>query len=132
MRLLSGLPLRVFGDGLQLRDFNYVEDAVDALMLCAQDPAADGQVFNLGAPGDRINLRDLAAMMVAVHGGGDWEIVPFPPERKAIDIGSYYSNSQRISKTLGWAPSVPLREGVERTLRYFDETRAHYWTPSAS
>ena len=132
MRLLSGQPLRVFGDGLQLRDFNYVDDAVDALMLCAQDPAADGQVFNLGAPDDRINLRDLAAMMVEVHGGGDWEIVPFPPERKAIDIGSYYSNSQRIARTLGWGSSVPLREGIERTLRYFDEHRSHYWTPSAA
>ena len=127
MRLLSGLPLRVFGDGMQLRDFNYVDDAVDALILCAQDRAADGQIFNLGAP-DRTNLRDLAALMVEAHGGGSWEIVPFPPERKAIDIGDYYSDSRRIAKTLGWQPRVPLREGITRTLRYYGEHRDHYWT----
>ncbi len=127
MRLLDGQPLRVFGDGLQIRDFNYVDDVVEALLLCATDERADGQTFNLGAP-DWVSLRDLAAMMVEVYGRGDYEIVPFPPERKAIDIGSYYSDHQRIVNTLGWHPSVPLREGIARTLAYFDEHRRHYWT----
>lgn len=130
MRLLDGEPLRVFGDGLQIRDFNYVDDVVDALLLCATDERADGRVFNLGAP-DWVNLRDLAAMMVDVYGQGSYEIVPFPPERKAIDIGSYYSDSQLIIKTLGWHPSVPLREGIARTLEYFDANRRHYWDAPA-
>lgn len=131
MRLLEGLPLRVFGDGLQIRDFNFVDDVVDALLLCATDERADGQIFNLGAP-DWINLRDLAALMVEVHGSGRYEIVPFPPERKAIDIGSYYSDHQRIAQTLGWQPGVALRAGIERTLEYFDRDRQHYWTAAAS
>ncbi len=125
-RLLDDEPLRVFGDGLQIRDFNYVDDVVDALLLCATDERADGQTFNLGAP-DWINLRDLAALMVEVYGRGEYEIVPFPPERKAIDIGSYYSDHQRIGKILGWQPRVPLREGIARTLEYFDAHRRHYW-----
>ena len=70
-------------------------------------------------------------MMVEAHGGGSWEIVPFPPERKVIDIGDYYSDSRRIAKTLGWQPRVPLREGIARTLRYFDAHREHYW-PAAT
>ena len=130
-RLLEGKPLRVFGDGLQIRDFNYVDDVVDALLLCATDARADGQIFNLGAP-DWINLRDLAALMVEVHGDGGYEIVPFPPERKAIDIGSYYGDSQRIARTLGWHPRVTLRQGIARTLEYFDRHRQHYWTPAAA
>lgn len=128
-RLLDGEPLRVFGDGLQLRDFNYVDDVVDALLLCALDERADGQAFNLGAP-DWVSLRDLAALMVEVHGGGEYEIVPFPPERKAIDIGSYYSDHRLIGERLGWEPRVPLREGIARTLEYFAQHRAHYWTPA--
>ena len=127
MRLVSGLPLRVFGDGLQSRDFNYVDDVVDALLLCARDGRADGQVFNLGAP-DWLGLRDLAAMMVEIHGSGQYEIVPFPPERKAIDIGSYYSDYQLIAGHLGWQPRVSMREGIARSLAFYTEHRKHYWT----
>ncbi len=130
MRLIEGLPLRVFGDGAQIRDFNYVDDVVEAMLLCAVDPHADGQVFNLGAP-DPINLRDMAALMVATHGSGRSEIVPFPPERKAIDIGSYYSDYQLITETLGWQPHVALKEGVARTLEFYAEHRKHYWNAPA-
>ena len=127
MRLVSGLPLKVFGDGLQIRDFNFVDDVVDAMMLCALDPRANGQVFNLGAP-DWLSLRDLAAAMVELHGGqGRYEIVPFPPERKAIDIGSYYSDYRLASERLGWQPRVSMREGIARTLAFYAEHRKHYW-----
>ncbi len=128
-RLVDGLPLLVFGDGAQIRDFNYVDDVVDAMLLCAQDARADGQVFNLGAPG-WLSLRDLAATMAGMHGGGSYEIVPFPPERKAIDIGSYYSDHRLIGERLGWEPQVPLREGIARTLAFYVANHKHYWTPS--
>ncbi len=127
MRLIAGLPLRVFGDGRQLRDFNYVDDVVAAMLLCATDERADGQVFNLGAP-DPMNLRDLAALMVEIHGSGRSEIVPFPPERKAIDIGSYYSDYRRITDRLGWQPRVGLREGIARTLEFYHANHKHYWS----
>ena len=126
MRLIAGLPLRVFGDGRQLRDFNYVDDVVDAMLLCAVDERADGQVFNLGAP-DPMSLRDLAALMVEIHGAGTAEIVPFPPDRKAIDIGSYYSDYGRIAAALGWQPRVGLKEGIARTLAFYSANHKHYW-----
>ena len=130
MRLIEGLPLRVFGDGTQVRDFNYVDDVVEAMLLCAASPEADGQVFNLGAP-DYLNLRELAALMVDTHRGGSYEIVPFPPERKAIDIGSYYSDHRLITQRLGWQPRVSLKEGIARTLEFYTANRKHYWSAEA-
>src|SRR5207247_6243614 len=81
--LLEGKPIQVFGDGSQLRDFNYVDDCVDALLLAAQSDAADGKVYNLGSP-EVISLKDLAQLMVRLGYGGAFELVPFPPDRKAI------------------------------------------------
>ena len=130
-RLLDGEPILVFGDGKQMRDFNYVDDVTDALLLAASDPRADGQIFNLGAP-ERLTLDELAALMVEIHGAGARELVPFPAERKAIDIGSYYSDHALIGKRLGWHPRVPLREGLERTLAFYAENRQHYWRADAA
>jgi UDP-glucose 4-epimerase len=125
-RLIEGLPIQVFGDGEQLRDFNYVDDTVDALIAAAQNPAADGDVFNLGGE-ERISLKALAELMIDVNGEGRYEMVPFPPERKAIDIGDYYGNYNKAEQQLNWAPRIRLREGIKATLSYFREHRQHYW-----
>lgn len=123
--LLEGKPVQVFGDGLQLRDFNYVDDVVRAMLICAADDRSAGQVFNLGSR-EYINLKDLAALMVELHGTGRYDVVPFPPERKAIDIGDYYSDFTRIREALGWAPSVSLKEGLRASLDYYGKNLAHY------
>lgn len=124
--LIEGKPIGVFGDGLQLRDFNYVDDVVDALLITAKAPEADGQVFNLGGV-EHISLKDLARLMVELHRGGEFRIVPFPSERKTIDIGDYYGDYSKIRSTLGWEPQIPLREGLERTLTYYHRHHRHYW-----
>jgi UDP-glucose 4-epimerase len=124
--LIDGRPIQVFGDGLQLRDFNYVDDVVEAMLLAATHPEAVGQLFNLGSE-ERISLKNLAALLVEIHGHGEFEIVPFPPERKAIDIGDYYGDYSLIHTRLGWTPKVPLRDGLARTLAYYRAEREHYW-----
>lgn len=125
-RLLDGEPILVFGDGAQVRDFNFVDDVVDALLLAATDERAVGEVFNLGAP-DWLSLRELAEMLVALHPGGELRLVPFPGERKRIDIGSYRADYSRVTERLGWRPRVPLREGLARTLAFYAEHAARYW-----
>lgn len=117
-QILEGKPIEVFGDGTQLRDFNYVDDVVIALLLAGACEDAYGHVFNLGSE-ESISLRELAPLLVEVNGGGEFQVVPFPPERKAIDIGDYYADYRRIRERLGWIPTVPLREGLDRTLDYF-------------
>ena len=124
--LIQGKPILVFGDGMQLRDFNYLDDAVEALLLSAVHSEANGKVFNLGST-EYISLKDLAALLIEVYQGGTYEIVPFPSDRKAIDIGDYYSDYNKIYQTLGWSPKVSLREGLKRTLEYYLQHGNHYW-----
>lgn len=124
--VIEGKPIQVFGDGKQLRDFNYVEDAVDALLLAALNPRADGQVFNLGSR-EVVSLERLAQMLAELCPGARYEIMPFPPERKAIDIGDYYSDYHKIETELGWQPKVALREGIEASLNFYRKYQQHYW-----
>jgi UDP-glucose 4-epimerase len=128
-RLIEGLPIQVFGDGLQLRDFNYVDDCVDALVMAGADDVVNGKVYNLGSE-EVVNLKDLAELMVSIAGRGLYEVVPFPPDRKAIDIGDYYSDFSLVRAELGWSPNIGLREGLERTFAYYLRHREHYWEPA--
>jgi UDP-glucose 4-epimerase len=122
--VVEGKPFEVWG-GEQQRDFTYVDDAVEALLLAAASDAANGQVFNLG--GDCVvSLSELARLLVEVNGGGTFRVLPFPAERKPIDIGDYYADYRRIATTLGWQPRTPLREGLARTLRFYREHLAQY------
>jgi len=124
--LEQGQAIKVFGDGLQLRDFNYIDDVVDAFLVTALRPEAIGKVMNLGST-EVINLKDLAQKMVALTGHGSYEIVPFPPERKVIDIGDYYSDFKFIHQLLGWTPKVGLQDGLDRTIRYYHQHGKDYW-----
>lgn len=124
-QVIEGQTLQIFGSGQQLRDFNFVDDVVLALLLAAQDDRADGQIYNLGAP-ETVNLVELAELLLSITGRGGYEIVPFPPDRKRIDIGDYHGNYSKIEKELGWAPQTSLREGLSTTLRYYQEHLPHY------
>lgn len=124
-QLLEGRTLSIYGDGLQVRDFNFVEDVVEALLMVAAHEVADGQIYNLGSD-DPINLLNLARLMVEVNGGGTFELLPFPADRKRIDIGDYYGDYRRIRSKLGWRPMVGLRDGLTRTMDYFRANLEHY------
>ena len=123
-QLLEGKPISVWG-GKQLRDFTDVEDAVDAFLMVAADPATNGQVYNLGGS-EVIDLAALAQLMVKVNGSGSYETKDFPSERRAIDVGDYYADFSKIRAQLGWQPKRSLRETIEITLHYFRETLPHY------
>lgn len=116
--LLTGVPVQVFGDGHQLRDFNYVDDVVEALLRAASVEACHGHVLNLGSP-EVLSLADLAARLVSFEPGGRWELVPFPEERKRIDIGDYYSDHALAYRLLAWTPQVGLDAGLDRTVAYY-------------
>ena len=120
--ILRDEPLMVFGNGRQVRDFNYVDDVIDAMLLCAVTPDSSGQIYNLGAD-DPMSLKDTAELMIEVNGNGKYEIVPFPEDRKIIDIGDYYADYRKIRSQLGWKPATPLAEGLGKTLDYY---REHY------
>ena len=124
--LIEGKPVLIFGDGAQLRDFNYVDDVVEAMLLAAVSDEANGEIYNLGSR-EVVNLKELAAMMVEMHPSGHYEVVPFPPERKAIDIGDYYSDFTKIKEALGWEPTISLKDGLRKSLDYYLLHHSHYW-----
>src|SRR5436853_3483425 len=125
-RLVEDKEFQIFGDGKQRRDFNFVADVVEALLGAAASDTANGQVFNLGHH-EHISLQDLAAILVKINGGGKYELVPFPGDRKAIDIGDYFADFRKIEKLLGWSPHVTLKDGLKTTLEYYRKHQAHYW-----
>jgi UDP-glucose 4-epimerase len=124
-RMMLGQPLEVFGDGLQLRDPMYVTDAVEAFLLAglAHKPAT--RSYNAGGS-EALSLKQIAAIVAATSGLPEPTLVPFPPDRKPIDIGSYRTDNRRIQRDLGWKPIVAFKEGIWRTSEYFKTELDHY------
>jgi UDP-glucose 4-epimerase len=103
-----------------------VRDAAQALLLAASHPAADGKIYNLGGD-EPISLLDLARLMIEINESGSYRVVPFPSDRRAIDIGDYCGNYGKIRTELGWKPSIPLRQGLRETILFYRNNREHYW-----
>ncbi|OFW06967.1 MAG: NAD-dependent epimerase [Acidobacteria bacterium RIFCSPLOWO2_02_FULL_68_18] len=122
---LENREIQIYGDGSQLRDFVYVDDAADAFLRAGASDAANGQVFNVGGL-EPISHRDLVELLMSLAGSGRYRFVEWPPEKKAIDIGSFYADSSRARRTLGWQPVVPLTEGFTRTIEYYRTHMEHY------
>lgn len=116
-RLLEGEPLEVWGGG-QWRDFTYVDDAVEAFLLAAASPKAEGRVFNLGGP-PPVTLEQLAALLCEVNRGGAYVVRAFPGDRQKIDIGDYYADDRLIRRVLGWKPRTDLRTALAQTLAFY-------------
>jgi UDP-glucose 4-epimerase len=125
-RALDDETIQVFGDGSLLRDFLYVQDAVDAMIRCAATEEAYGQVFNVGNS-RASSFRELAETVVRVAGTGRWEFAPFSPERAAQEPGDFCSDVRKIKRVVGWEPTTSLDEGVARTVRYYRLHRPRYW-----
>ena len=127
---LEGREIQVFGDGSQLRDFVYVDDAADAFLRAGASSVCDGDVFNVG--GDTpISLRELAQVLIRVAGNGSVGFVEWPADKKRIDIGSFYSDSRKFRSTTGWTPQISLEDGLRRTLNFY-RNHLHAYVPEAS
>ncbi|NOY59696.1 MAG: NAD-dependent epimerase/dehydratase family protein [Calditrichaeota bacterium] len=125
-QIIEGETIKIFGDGKQIRDFNYIDDVVDAFLLAAAYDDCDGHVYNLGGD-EPMMLIDFVKLLIQVAGGGEYEIVPFPKEKKRIDIGDYYGDYRRIRATLGWQYHTHMRTGLKKTIAYYRKYKEHYW-----
>jgi UDP-glucose 4-epimerase len=123
-QLLDEKPFEVWG-GNQLRDFTYIDDVVDALLLAGANDKSNGKIYNLGGT-EVVSLHALAQLLVTANGGGAFQSREFPADRKRIDIGDYYASYQLIQTDLGWVPKINLKTGLSSTLTYYRENLSRY------
>ena len=117
--------IQIYGDGEQLRDFVFVDDAADAFLRAGASERSNGEVFNVGGA-EAISLRELAELLISVAGTGRYRLIAWPVDKKAIDIGDFHADSTRIERTLGWRPETSLREGLSRTVEFYRAHLPHY------
>jgi UDP-glucose 4-epimerase len=98
---LEDRTIQIYGDGSQQRDFVYVDDTVDALLRAGIHDCCNGEVFNVGGS-QPITHRDLVTLLIRIAGSGRMEFVEWPAEKKAIDIGSFYTDWSKFAGATGW------------------------------
>jgi UDP-glucose 4-epimerase len=124
-QVIDGEMIRIYGEGSQVRDTNYVDDVVEAMLLAMAHPETDGQVYNLG--GEPFSLVEFVEELIRRNRGGEYQLVQFPGELKSIEIGDYVASHEKFSALTGWQPRVSLAEGLDRTLAYYRTCKEHYW-----
>lgn len=122
---VEGNEIEIYGDGSQLRDFVYVDDAADAFLRAGVSDACNGEVFNVGGQ-QPISHQELVRLLISIAGSGSVRHVEWPAAKKAIDIGSFYADSTKFRSAVGWAPQVSLADGLARTVAYYREHLAIY------
>ena len=116
--LIEDKNIQVYGNGEQLRDFNFVDDVIDALISCINNESAIGQIFNIGS-NEFISLSNLARDICKFKKGAKWELVPFPEDKKSIDIGNYYTDFSLAKRILNWEPKTSLKKGLQQTYQFY-------------
>ena len=124
-QLMDGETVKIYGDGKQIRDVNYVDDVADALILCAKFKKTNGQVYNLG--GAPVTLSEFVSCAIEILRHGKFKLVRFPRERLAIEIGNYVADIGKIEADLNWRPKVSIEEGIEKTIEYYRQYKKFYW-----
>jgi UDP-glucose 4-epimerase len=117
--------IQIYGDGSQLRDFVFVDDAADAFLRAGASEACNGEVFNVGGQ-EAVSHRELTGMLLDAAGAGSVRFVEWPDEKRRIDIGSFYSDSTKFQRAVGWRPQVALREGLRETVAFYRQHMPHY------
>jgi nucleoside-diphosphate-sugar epimerase len=124
-RLLLGQTIEIYGDGNQLRDPVFVDDAMEAFLAAGAVERPASRIYNVGGP-EALSLAEIARAAVPAAGAAEPVFRPFPEHHKKIDIGSYYTDITRIRDELGWSPAVRFADGIRRTLDYYRSELPHY------
>jgi len=125
-QVIEGKKIEIYGDGKQLRDLNYIDDALQALLIAGYDDSLKGQAFNLGNT-PPISLEEIVKLLIKIYGSGSYRFIAFPKEVKKIDIGHYYSSYEKFKNATGWKPRVSYEEGFRKMISYYKKYGRHYW-----
>lgn len=118
--------IKIFGDGKQKRDFNYIDDVVNAFLMVAASDKSNGEVFNLGSP-EPVSVADVTRLLLEVAGTGSMQFVPFPQDRTKIEIGDYWGDYSKIKNHFGWSPKISLADGIQNTVAFYRKNKKFYW-----
>jgi UDP-glucose 4-epimerase len=127
---IEDLTIQIYGDGSQVRDFVFVDDAADAFLRAGATDACNGEVFNVGGT-EPLSHKQVTRLLIDIAGTGRVEYIDWPADKKAIDIGSFYADSTKFEETTGWAPTVNMREGLSRTVAFYRQHFDRYVDRSA-
>lgn len=119
--------LPVFGDGMIIRDFLYVDDLIECLLMSAPAKKAIGDVFNVGT-GIPVTFKEIAEKIVKIAGKGTCEFTDFTKERAEVEPGDYYADISKLKRIVGWKPKISLEEGIKRTIEFYKRYRKYYWS----
>ncbi len=117
--------ITVYGDGLQTRDYIFIDDVVDAFVRAALSGETNQEVFMIGSGFETLFL-DMVRSVIASVGSGSYVHVPFPPERESIDIRKFVVAYDKMNRLTGWQPRVDLKSGIDRTVRFYRERASEY------
>jgi nucleoside-diphosphate-sugar epimerase len=123
---MLGETITIYGEGKQTRDYNYVDDAVDAMVLAAQSSEARDEVFLLGS-GKEIPLFEAVNSVVRAAGSGAVTHIPWPKERQEIEVGNFFVSFEKIRKKLGWKPKTGFEDGLRKTVGFYKERKSEYF-----
>ena len=124
-RAVEGNEIQLFGTGEQKRDFIYVADVVESLLIAGEHPDVVGQTYNLASSPPH-SLKEFVEMLQEVT-VFPFQLVPFPEEKKKIDIGDYYGSCERFTNITGWEAKTDLRQGLQKSVQYYQKFIEHYW-----
>ena len=123
---LEGKPLTVFGEGLQKRDYIFVEDLAEALVQAPLHSATDGQVYNLGS-GIGTPFIDMVKLMAELVPGTEIHHLEWPKDRYFVETGDFIADIAKLKEATGWAPKTALRDGIAKTIEFYRQYRDKYW-----
>lgn len=124
-QVMDDTTVKIYGSGSQIRDTSYVDDVVDAFLLAMMHKETPGEVYNIG--GEAFSLVDFVEKLIEINGDGNYELIEYPDESKAIEIGDYIADYSKFSELTGWQPKTNLEEGLQKTLVYYKQHRSMYW-----
>jgi len=124
-QVVDNTTVKIYGSGSQIRDTSYVDDVVDAFLLAMMHKETPGEVYNIG--GEAFSLIDFVEKLIEINGEGNYELIEYPDESKAIEIGDYIADHSKFSKLTGWQPKIKLDEGLQKTLAYYKNYKSMYW-----
>lgn len=124
--VIEDKPVPIFGDGQQIRDYLYVQDACSALLSAGIQEKSIGQIYNVGS-GQGVKFLDLVKTLIDANSQGEYQLKEWPDGSKKLDVGDFIMDISKITSELDWNQETSLKEGFQKTLAFYRQHQQYYW-----